>query len=75
MGRFFLQGLRLEEPRANSIHYPRSSQRILTSFTPYIPPLPLANVARYQIEPQIEENKKLLDLYGDEAKRTLHSYR
>lgn len=75
MGRFFLDGLRLEESRTNSIHYPRVSKRILTNFQPYIPSLPLSNVARYQIELQTEENKRLLGLYRDEAKRTLHSYR
>ena len=75
MGRFFLQGLRLEEPRRNSIHYPQSSKQIITNFQPYIPPLPLANVEQYQIELEKEENKRLLALYEDEAKRTLYSYR
>lgn len=75
MGRYFLDGLRLEETRSNSIHYPNVNKQTLKKFQPYIPPLPLANVARYQIELQIEENKRLLGLYRDEAKRTLHSYR
>jgi hypothetical protein len=75
MGRFFLNGLRLEETRVKSIHYPSANKQILTNFQPYIPPLPLANVAKYQIELQIEENKRLLGLYRDEAKRTLHFHR
>jgi len=75
MGRFFLNGLRLEETRVKSIHYPSTNKQILTNFQPYIPPLPLANVARYQIDLQVEENKRLLGLYRDEAKRTLHFHR
>ncbi|XP_073386576.1 uncharacterized protein [Physcomitrium patens] len=75
MGRFFLNGLYLEKPRAKSISYLQPIEATETNFRPYIPPLPLANIARYQIEAQIEDNKHLLNLYREEAKRTLYSYR
>lgn len=72
---FFLNGLYLEKPRAKSISYLQPIEATETNFRPYIPPLPLANIARYQIEAQIEDNKHLLNLYREEAKRTLCSYR
>lgn len=76
LGRFFLEGMRLEKSRTESIHYPQSSsQRSHSEFRPYIPPLPLSDIPRYNMEEQIAENKMLLSLYRDEAKRTTRTPR
>ena len=76
MGRFFLEGMLLEKSRTESIHYPQSSsQRSHSEFRPYIPPLPLSDIPRYNMEEQIAENKMLLSLYRDEAKRTTRTPR